>query len=106
MAVIHSAYGACMVSRNIYEGTGKLKWCVRESSTRDVDNGWRFMSDLDTDEYLADNSNWCILAFETLVEIEPAVLGIYDMPIGTEATLLYEGNRRYFVDSISGALIG
>ena len=48
MAVIQSSFGACMVSRNIYEGKGKLKWCVREVSVREVDNGWRFLSDIDT----------------------------------------------------------
>ena len=103
MAVIkNSSYGACLVSRNIYGGKGKLKWCVREDSKRDIDNGWRFFSDIDTDEYLADISNWCILAFESVIEIEPAVLAIYDMPVGTEVTLIQEGKRRFFVDTDTG----
>jgi hypothetical protein len=54
MATIHSSYGACMVSQNIYERKGKLKWCIRERSAKDIDNGWRFLSDIDTDEYLSD----------------------------------------------------
>ena len=102
MAVIKSSYGACMVSRNIYESKGRLKWCIREKSARDVDNGWRFLSDIDTDEYLSDSENWCILAYETVIEIEPAVLAIYDMPIDTEVTLLQEGERIFFVDTNTG----
>ena len=99
---INSSYGACLVSKNIYEGKGKLKWCVHENGTRDIDNGWRFLSDVDTEEYLSDPKNWCILAFESVVEIEPAVLAIYDMPVGTELTLMQEGKRRFFEDTKTG----
>ena len=70
MTTIHSSYGACMVSRNIYEKKGNLKWCIREECVKSVDNGWRFLSDIDTDDYLSDSNNWCILAYETLVEID------------------------------------
>ena len=44
--------GGSVVSRNILEGKGKLKWCFRENSVHEVDNGWRFLSEIDTDEYL------------------------------------------------------
>ena len=102
MKTIHSSYGACMVSRNIYEKNGNLKWCIREESARDVDNGWRFLSDIDTEEYLSDTNNWCILAFEAVIEIEPAVLAIYDMPIGTDVTLIQENKKKFFVDTVTG----
>ena len=102
MEKINSSFGACMVSRNIYEGKGRLKWCIREKSVRDADNGWRFLSEIDTDEYLADKKNWCVLAYETLIDIEPAILPIYNMPVGTELTLLYEDNKKTFVDRKTG----
>ncbi len=101
-ATINSSYGACLVSKNIYNGKGKLKWCVREDSTRDVDNGWRFLSEIDSEEYLANSNNWCILAYESVIEIEPAVLAIYDMPVGTELTLMQEGKRKFFIDTNTG----
>lgn len=97
-----TSYGACLVSKSIYDGKGKLKWCVRENSKRDVDNGWRFLSDIDTDEYLTDVENWCILTYESVIEIEPAVLAIYDMPVGTELTLMQEDKRKFFVDTNTG----
>ena len=102
MATIQSNYGACMVSRNIYEKRGNLKWCSKEKSRRDVDNGWRFLSDIDTDDYLADSNNWCILAFETVAEIEPAIFAIYDLPIGTDLALAQDGERKYFIDRKTG----
>lgn len=100
--IVNSAYGACLVSKNIYDKSGKLKWCVRENSTRDVDNGWRFLADIDTDEYLTDAKNWCVLPYESVIEIEPAVMAIYDMKVGTELTLIQEGKRKLFIDTNTG----
>lgn len=101
-STFNSKYGACLVSKNIYTGKAKLKWCVRENSNREIDNGWRFLSEIDTEEYLSMSSNWCILPYESVIEIEPAVFAIYEMPVGTEITLMYENKRKYFVDSETG----
>ena len=60
------------------------------------------MSDIDTEEYLSDANNWCILAFESIIEIEPAVLAIYNMPIGTEITLIQKGKKKFFIDTETG----
>ncbi len=35
-------------------------------------------------------------------EIEPAIAPIFDMPIGTELTLVYEKNRKFFVYTETG----
>lgn len=102
---LKSRYGACMVSKNIYEKKGNLKWCIKEKSAKEVDNGWRFISDIDTDDYLADNNNWCILSYEAVIEIEPAIISIYHMPIGTDLTLIREGNKLFFVDTNTGSFI-
>lgn len=101
-STVNTAYGASLVSKNIYNKKGKLKWCIREKSSRDIDNGWRFLSDIDTDDYLADVNNWCILPYESIIEIEPTVLVIYDMRVGTELTLVQEGKRKFFIDSNTG----
>jgi len=101
-ATINSSYGACLVSKNIYDGKGKLKWCIREDDKNELDNGWRFLSDIDNEEYLGDSNNWCILAYESVIEIEPAVLAIYNMPVGTELTLIQEDKRKFFIDTNTG----
>jgi len=28
MAIMNSSYGACLVSKNVYDGKGKIKWGV------------------------------------------------------------------------------
>ena len=41
-----------------------------------------------------------VVDFDRLVEIEPAVLAIYDMPVGTD--LEFNSQRRVFTDSNTG----
>lgn len=90
--------GGAVVSRNILEKKGTLKWCLREEPVTPVDNGWRFFSDIDDQEFLSDPSNMCICDWGTVVEIEPAVMEIFDMPIGTDISLENENGRKYFME--------
>ena len=33
--------GGSVVSKNILEKRGRVKWCFREESVNNIDNGWR-----------------------------------------------------------------
>ncbi len=60
------------------------------------------MSVIDTEEYLSHVENMSICDWSTIVELEPAVLSIFNMPIGKELTVIYEDERLYFLDTITG----
>lgn len=45
--------GACLVSTNITEGRGAIRFLIRDRSEDPADNGWRILSDVDTDEFLS-----------------------------------------------------
>ncbi|WP_312335311.1 immunity protein Imm33 domain-containing protein [Anaerospora hongkongensis] len=94
--------GGSIVSRNILESKGNLKWCIKERPVNELDNGWRFLSDIDSDEFLADSSNMLICDWGTIIEIEPAVLYIFNMPYGTDITLVNESGKKYFIYTESG----
>ncbi|NQI89857.1 DUF2185 domain-containing protein [Streptococcus suis] len=94
--------GGAVVSNNILNNKGKIKWIFREEGTNELDNGWRFLSEIDTDEFLSDSSNMSVCDWGTIIDIEPAILSIYALPVGTELMLIYEGCRKYFVDSNTG----
>jgi len=49
--------GACLVSKNVLSGAGRVRWMVREQSRAAADNGWRIFSHIDTDAYLHDADN-------------------------------------------------
>lgn len=93
--------GGSIVSKNIWEGKGRIKWIVREEGVNNLDNGWRFLSEIDTEEFLKETSNLLVCDWGTVFDIEPAIMPIFDMPVGTELTLLYEGERRVFIDTFT-----
>ena len=92
--------GGCIIARSLFEGTSKLKWIFREESVNPADNGWRALGDTDTEEYINIPENNLVVDFDRLVEIEPAVLAIYDMPVGTD--LEFDSQRKVFIDSSNG----
>lgn len=44
----------CLATSNVMDRRGVVRWMVRYLPQRPADNGWRFMSHLDTSEYLDD----------------------------------------------------
>lgn len=71
--------GGSIASKNILEKNGRIKWCFREESVNVIDNGWRFLSEVDTDDYLQDASNMVVCDWGTLFEIEPAIAPIFNL---------------------------
>ena len=82
--------GGSIVSKNILSHKGKLRWCVREESVNDVDNGWRFFSDIDTEEDLSKADNMCIC------------ITIYNCKVGTDIEIVEENGKKFFLDSNTG----
>ncbi len=94
--------GGAVVSKNILENKGRIKWCFREESINPMDNGWRFLSEIDTDVFLQDTSNMVVCDWGTIFEMEPAIAPIFNMPIGTDLTLVYENGHKYFIFTETG----
>ena len=44
--------GGSVVSKNILNGKGRIKWVFREESIYSTDNGWRLLSEIDDDDYI------------------------------------------------------
>lgn len=97
--------GACIVSKRILNGTGYLKWAIREKSVNSTDNGWRFFSATDDAEYVNNPDNLAICDYNTVAEIEPAIIAIYLFPVGSDLQLVVEQGKRYFVDNLTGKKI-
>lgn len=101
-AVFIENAGGVIITKSIYQGTSKLKWFFREESVNPSDNGWRAIGDNDTQEYLNNPENSMVVDFNTLANIEPAVLSVYDMPVGTDLEFYFDDTGRYFVDTNTG----
>ena len=92
--------GGCIITKSLDDGTSKLKWIFREESVNPVDNGWRALGDTDTEEYINVPENNLVVDFDRLVELELAVLAIYDMSVGTD--MEFDSQRKVFIDSNTG----
>lgn len=94
--------GACLASMNVLSGAGRIKWMVREESQAPADNGWRIFSAIDSSEYLSDAKNLGITDFNTICELEPALIGIWNLPVGSDLQIVDEGDGIEIVDTATG----
>ncbi|RNI23988.1 DUF2185 domain-containing protein [Flexivirga caeni] len=93
--------GACLVTTHVRDGVGRVKFMVREKSQVPADNGWRIFSEFDTEEYMNQGDPFVIMAFNDVCAIEPALIGIYDFPVGSDLAIEREGGIR-IIDVTSG----
>ncbi|MBI9115115.1 DUF2185 domain-containing protein [Sanguibacter suaedae] len=94
--------GACLVSKNVLSRAGRVRWMVRVPSQAPVDNGWRIFSHIDSQEYLADTSNLQVTDFNAVCALEPALIGIYDFPVGSDLQIVDEGQGIRIVETATG----
>jgi len=94
--------GVAYVSNNILSGAGWLKWCIRDNPQDESDTGWTFLSEIDDDNFCSKSENFSIVPYIKVIEIEPIVLYIYQMPVGTDMQLVIEKGKRYFADNETG----
>ena len=83
--------GGSLVSRNILDRCGNIKWLNREEPVNPADNGWRILSDVDTDEFLSDPDNMAVVDFNAMCGMEPALIGIYSA-LNTKPAVLDKAN--------------
>ena len=94
--------GACLATTNVMSGLGRVRWMVREASQHAADNGWRIMSHIDTSDYLASESCWQVVDFNAVCALEPALIGIWDLPVGADLQLVDDELGIRVVDTRSG----
>ncbi|KNX39345.1 DUF2185 domain-containing protein [Luteipulveratus halotolerans] len=94
--------GACLVSRNVMSEVGTVRWMVREESQASADNGWRIFSHVDTSEYLSDPEHLQVVDFNEVCAIEPALIGIWDLPVGSDLQVVRDERGIHIVETTTG----
>lgn len=95
-----SGAGGTIVSKSILSGKAKLKWLFRDES--EYGNGWVAFGDTDTQEYVNNVENMEIVDFNTLANIEPTVVNVFYMPVGSDLEFCSDKTGKYFVDTKTG----
>ncbi|MDA1604145.1 DUF2185 domain-containing protein [Bacillus cereus group sp. RP37] len=91
-----------MVSKNIINKTGKLKRILRENLIEAADDGWKLFSKIDDDDYINNSENLALCDFNAVANIELAILGIYELPIGSDLQLVSENGKIRFINNLTG----
>ncbi|UFU02834.1 DUF2185 domain-containing protein [Ruania suaedae] len=97
--------GACLATTHVLSGAGVVRWMLRKPSQAGADNGWRIMSHIDTSEYLSDPSSWTITDFNRVCAIEPALIGIWDLEVGSDLQLVRDERGLTIVDTPTGRVV-
>lgn len=100
MKVYIRGAGGTIVTKSILNGTSKLKWLFRQES--EYGNGWVAFGDTDSQEYVDNPENMAVVDFNTLANIEPAVVNVFYMPVGSDLEFRSDRTGKYFVDTETG----
>ena len=91
--------GSCIVTKSILNGETKFRWLFREEPLNNIDTGWMAFGDSDNDEYVNDPKNLTVVDLNTLINIEPTILNVYEMPVGTDLIFIEEDGEKYFINA-------
>ena len=91
--------GSCIVTKSILNGETKFRWLFREKPLNNIDTGWMAFGDSDNDDYVNDPKNLTVVDLNTLINIEPTILNVYEMPIGTDLIFIEEDGDKYFINA-------
>ncbi|MBR1597351.1 MAG: DUF2185 domain-containing protein [Lachnospiraceae bacterium] len=89
MKINNDLYGGFMVSKNIINGR-PIRYSYREKSSIPQLNGWNLLSDVDDDEYISNPQNFVIINAQSVNDLAPQLLEIFDAPYGTDLFWIYE----------------
>lgn len=88
MKINNLEYGGFIVSKNIIRGY-PIQYSYREKSAIKELNGWTLYSIIDDDDYVNNSENFVILTAESVYELSPLMIQLYDAPYGTDICWQY-----------------
>ncbi len=91
--------GSCIVTKSLLNGETNFRWLFREEPLDNIDTGWMAFGDSDNDDYVNDPKNLSVVDLNTLINIEPTILNVYEMPIGTDLIFIEEDGEKYFINA-------
>ena len=91
--------GSCIVTKSLLNGETNFRWLFREEPLDNIDTGWLAFGDSDNDEYVNDPKNLSVVDLNTLINIEPTILNVYEMPVGTDLIFIEEDGEKYFINA-------
>ena len=76
--------GGCIATDKITVDGMKVGYMEVCHPINDLDSGWRFRSDTETQEYINDLNNSTVYDVNTIANYDPAIIPYLNLPYGTE----------------------
>lgn len=76
--------GGCLATNKITIDGCQVGYMYREDPKNELDNGWRFFSGTESQEYVDDKSNTQVYDLNTIVNYDSSIIPYVDLPIGSE----------------------
>jgi hypothetical protein len=78
-------YGACIATDHITVDGKKVGYMYREEPSENIpaDNGWRFFSGEESQEYVDNANNSCLYDTNTIVNYDQSITPFLSAPIGS-----------------------
>lgn len=92
-----------MITKAIYSESQRLNGSWEMTCIRPLVAG-ALWSHNDSQAYVDDSANWMIISIDSLLELEPALASIFDLPI-IDIQLVADETGIYFVDNLTGQRI-
>ncbi|UHQ19356.1 DUF2185 domain-containing protein [Lysobacter sp. KIS68-7] len=86
-------YGGCIATDKITVEGHPVRFMYRETPDNDVDSGWRFMSGLESDEYMDTPPNHDVYDINTIANYDPTIIPFLDAPEGSAFEKTPESER-------------
>ncbi|KGJ86777.1 DUF2185 domain-containing protein [Colwellia psychrerythraea] len=77
-------YGGCIATDQITVEGNLVGYMYRETPSNEMDNGWRFLSGYETQEYMSEPNNHSVYDLNTIANYDPEIIPFIELPIGTE----------------------
>jgi len=74
--------GNCIASDLITREGQKVAFMYREEPDSELDSGWRFISGLESEEFMADADNHAICDCNLIANFDPEIVPLLDAPVG------------------------
>jgi len=81
--LIATGLGGGFASDSITVEGNKVGLMYRENPGSNVDSGWRFLSGLETPEYIENTENFGFYDINTVANYDPEIVPLLDTPIGS-----------------------
>lgn len=75
--------GSCFASDMITVEGFKVGFLYRQEPDFDGDSGWRFLTGLETDQYMDNAKNFALFDVNWIVNCDPEIIDLLDKPVGS-----------------------